>query len=225
MTRNKIIIFLVFFGAALLTVFAITGKCEEVSNSRIPIASISDQNVFLYSLTEKDGMYNDLLLKVKNNEIQTNWRNTMSEHLPIIEIRDLNNDNKNELIIILTEGYGTGFLQQKIHILDLNNLAEYLIKSPMEIIRNNVKAEITLENMAKLSYDKKIINIDLNDFFVGAKKEIYFGEILSYEITENKLKAFVSVQVNDKSSVIGTFKITYSINENEFVKNKIEFEE
>ncbi|WP_175548446.1 hypothetical protein [Lutispora thermophila] len=46
--------------------------------------------------------------------------------------------DKDEVIIILTIGYGTGVLQQEIHILNMEDLIEADIQDPIEALNREV---------------------------------------------------------------------------------------
>ncbi len=47
------------------------------------------------------------------------WMNvTNPTYYPIVHIADIDDDDKNEVIIILTNGYGTGTNEQEIHVLN-----------------------------------------------------------------------------------------------------------
>jgi hypothetical protein len=64
---------------------------------------------------------------------------------PQIYYDDINKDEKKELIIILTKGYGTGALEQEVNVfhIDTNRFGEVLVDHPMAIVNKNIKTTLT----------------------------------------------------------------------------------
>ncbi|NIK71601.1 hypothetical protein [Paenibacillus sp. BK720] len=71
------------------------------------------------------------------------WSNvTNPAYYPVIEVADLNEDGDNEIIVVLTKGYGTGDHAQEIHILSENDLKELMIEDPFYYIVKNSHSSI-----------------------------------------------------------------------------------
>jgi hypothetical protein len=86
-------------------------------------------------------LYRDFKIKFKGgifsrpywiNETNPTWS-------PQIICKDVNQDEKKELTIILTKGYGTGVLEQQAHIfhIEQKGLDNALVNVPVEVIIEN----------------------------------------------------------------------------------------
>ncbi len=66
-------------------------------------------------------------------------------YAPQIYYEDINNDEKKELVIVLTKGYGTGALDQEVNVFHIDNkpFGEVLVDHPMVIVNKNIKASLT----------------------------------------------------------------------------------
>ena len=69
------------------------------------------------------------------------WMNvTNPSYAPQVYYEDINKDEKKELIIILTKGYGTGLLDQEVIVfhIDNNQFGEVLVDNPMAIVNKDI---------------------------------------------------------------------------------------
>lgn len=105
---------------------------------------------------------------------------------------DLNGDENEELIIILTLGYGTGALEEEVHIIDPESLKETRVENALQIIDDHVELEVTPENIeVKVSGRKQII--PKTEWETESEKihSAGFGSIVSYKVENDVLKAYV----------------------------------
>ena len=68
---------------------------------------------------------------------------TNPSYAPQIFYENINNDEKKELIIILTKGYGTGVLDQEVKVFheDNHRFSEELVYKPMDIVSKNIQKQ------------------------------------------------------------------------------------
>ncbi|WP_196426676.1 hypothetical protein [Lysinibacillus cavernae] len=148
---------------------------------------------------------------------------------------DINKDGINELIIILTKGIGTGILEQEAHVFHIQDQrinkefvevpVEVLVDDPIAIVLKNVKTEL-LSNKAIISIgekkdviDTKHLKIEPNHLF----PDIYFGNLISFEINDKQLIAKIGGQISQASGSIGDIQITYIFKDEMYQAKSIEF--
>ncbi len=196
--------------------------------------------VKVYLNKENNGMYEEITIETKDNQKTFQWRNvTNPTYVPIKYIADVNNDNKDEIIIILTTGYGTGVHVQDIHILNLENLTEIFIEDPIEAINSTVTSSIIADGNkvnVEVKWDNQTIEKTYDKSYAGLWFEkVAFGSHVEYEVENNRIVAKVScaispagfaftavvlydenlkvinIEVVDNEANIGTEEETYSI--------------
>jgi len=164
------------------------------------------------------------------------WINTTSPTWsPQILYEDINKDGKNELIIILTKGTGTGILEQEVHVFQVKNQrlnkelvevpVEVLVDDPIAIVLKNVKTEL-LSNKAIISIGDKKYVIDTKPLKIEPSHlflDIYFGNRISFEINDNQLIAKIGGQISQAGGSIGDIQITYSFKDKMYQAKSIEF--
>ena len=81
------------------------------------VASCEKHQVFLYA-QKRNGVYEDFQVVYKGGIVsKKDWVNvTNKTYAPKIIIEDISGDETPEIVIILTKGYGTGVLDQELHV-------------------------------------------------------------------------------------------------------------
>lgn len=192
------------------------------------IGKIDQENITIYA-KEKGGFYQDFEIDFKGN-VYANpfWMNvTNPAYAPEIYYEDINQDGKKEFIIILTKGYGTGVLDQEVHVfhIDENRLEEVLVDNPMAIMNKNVKASLTPDKVdieiGKKHYELnvKALNQPPNTLF----NEIYFGNIIQYSVKNNQLLAIAHPQLAP-GVFWGNIIITYEYRNHMYQAKSIEYQ-
>ncbi|MFJ8459536.1 hypothetical protein ACIQ57_10440 [Lysinibacillus xylanilyticus] len=229
----KKIIILIF----AISLFAVLIKAKAMINEYDEIAKSDKVDVSLYA-KKMNGVYTNFKINFQGGVLsRPYWINTTSPTWsPQIIYEDINKDGKNELIIILTKGYGTGILEREVHVFHLQNQllskkfvevpVEVLVDDPIAIVLKNVKTEL-LPNKANISIGDKKYTIDIKS--LGIKPEhlfadIYFGNIINFEIKDNQLIAKIGVQISPAGGYIGNIRITYMFKDNIYQAKSIEFE-
>ncbi|MBS4199162.1 hypothetical protein KHA93_05775 [Bacillus sp. FJAT-49732] len=175
-----------------------------------------------------DDLYYDFKIDFKGRiASRPFWMNvTNPTYAPKIYYEDINQDEKNELIIILTKGYGTGALDEEVYVFetDSNRFGEVLVDNPLAVVLKNTKTRLTL-TAAKLSIGDKQYVVNISP--VGIKpenifKDIYFGSIIKYELENNHLIARLAAQVSLAHS-IGEVIITYEYRDKMYQARSVDF--
>ncbi|MGA3674295.1 hypothetical protein [Lysinibacillus agricola] len=229
----KKIIILIF----AISLFAVLIKAKAMINEYDEIAKSDKVDVSLYA-KKMNGVYTNFKINFQGGVLsRPYWINTTSPTWsPQIIYEDINKDGKNVLIIILTKGYGTGILEREVHVFHIQNQllnkkfvevpVEVLVDDPIAIVLKNVKTEL-LPNKANISIGDKKYTIDIKS--LGIKPEhlfadIYFGNIINFEIKDNQLIAKIGGQISSAGGYIGDILITYMFKDNIYQAKSIKFE-
>jgi len=229
----KKIIILIF----AISLFAVLIKAKAMINEYDEIAKSDKVDVSLYA-KKMNGVYTNFKINFQGGVLsRPYWINTTSPTWsPQIIYEDINKDGKNVLIIILTKGYGTGILEREVHVFHIQNQllnkkfvevpVEVLVDDPIAIVLKNVKTEL-LPNKANISIGDKKYTIDIKS--LGIKPEhlfadIYFGNIINFEIKDKQLIAKIGGQISPAGGYIGDIRITYMFKDNIYQAKSIEFE-
>lgn len=215
-------VFLIVYISFLVPISMISAKDEGYK----VVSELPGEKIILYA-KEKDGSYRDFKLVFKDGAYSKPfWTNvTNPTYAPKLSYEDLNNDGNKELIIILTTGTGTGVLNKEVHVFDYRDeygLTEVLVDNPLAIIHKNVKTKLTTEK-AELILGNKVFTVDTKSIKPSHLfEEVYFGNIIDYEVINNKLMVRVSGQITPETFV-GDIIITYEYRDEMYQAKTIEF--
>ena len=155
------------------------------------------EEVLVYLNNESAGMYEEVTVETKDNKKTFPWRNvTNPTYAPITYVADVDNDDEDEIIILLTIGYGTGVYASDIHILNIEDLTEIDIEDPVEAIKNTVTSSIVADGNkvnVEVNWDGKIIEKTYDKSYAGMWfEEVVFGSHVRYEVSNNRIFAKVT---------------------------------
>ncbi|MGI6550403.1 MAG: copper amine oxidase N-terminal domain-containing protein [Syntrophomonadales bacterium] len=167
----------------------------------------------LYPFQEINGMYDGFILEVNGNRQYFNWKNISNPTFaPRIVLTDINQDDEEELIIILTTGNGTGVHIEDIHVLNPDTFTEFEVEAPAEIVKQNIVTGIAPDG------DQVTIHIKIGDEETKVYKDkdyaatwfdsVSIGNNRRYEVIDNKLVAKMVAQVSP-AGFIGEIEATY----------------
>ncbi|KAB2328549.1 hypothetical protein F7731_25340 [Cytobacillus depressus] len=188
------------------------------------VASSNEEDVTIYA-KEMDGLYYNFKIDYKDISFKEPfWMNvTNPSYAPQIIVEDIDGNGTEELIIILTLGYGTGTLKQEVHVYHIeNNFSEVLVDNPMAIVFKNVKATL-LPNEAKISIADKQVTVDFEVEPEYLNNEVGFGGIINYYVKDNQLIANIGTQVSP-AGFIGNVVIKYEYRDKMYQAKSIEFQ-
>jgi hypothetical protein len=146
-------------------------------------------------------VYREILVDIKGKKRYFScWKiDTNPTFKPELILNDMNNDGKEDLVIITTKGTGTGIFIQEIHVFDVNNFNDIYVMDPIEAIYQNVKTEMTKKNgiiYINIKVKDKIFNIKAKESSAGIwYDDVAFGSTIRYEVLDNRLVAKVGAQV------------------------------
>lgn len=220
MKRYIIVLLIIYLVVALNIV--------EAKNEEYEIVSTLSKEDITLSAKKIGSLYRDFKIDFKGATFyRPFWVNdTNPTYAPQIYYEDINKDGKQELIVILTKGYGTGVLDEEVHVFrNKNGLMNILVDNPMAIIYKNIKTKLTTEK-AEISLCGKVFHVDippLNIQPTNLYDDIAFGEILRYEVKDKQLIARVSAQVSP-ASFIGEVVIVYEYRDKMYQAKSVSFQ-
>lgn len=187
------------------------------------------ENITLYG-KKMNGLYRGFKIDFKGR-IYTRpfWNSeTSPTYAPQIFYIDINKDQKDELIITLTTGHGTGLLWEEVHVFDTLdnrlNVDEVIVDNPLAIINNNVKTKLSNEK-AEIHVGDTEYKVDITPFEIKPENlfdDIGFGSIIDYEVINNNLMVRVSGQITP-AMFVGDIIITYEYRDKMYQAKAIEF--
>ncbi len=209
----------------LVFIFFVVPKSNSATNEGYEVvAKLPNENIVLYA-KKMNGLYRDFKLDFKGETyFRPFWINdTNPTYAPKLFYEDINKDGTKELIITLTKGYGSGALDEEVHVYRYTNgLIDVLVDNPMAIINKNVKTKLTTEKAEIILGDKVYVidtkSIEPSHLF----EDISFGSIIDYEVINNNLMVRVSGQITP-AMFVGDIIITYEYRDKMYQAKAIEF--
>ncbi|MFJ7737632.1 hypothetical protein ACIQ2D_15060 [Lysinibacillus sp. NPDC097287] len=222
MKKGIILVFAISFFVVLTQGNAMITEYDEITKS-----DKADVSLFAKKM---NGVYTDFKIDFQGSVFSRPfWINTTEPAWhPQIIYKDINQDGKNELIIILTKGTGNGILEQEVHIFHIQKqkINKELVDDQIAIVLKNVKTEL-LPNKATISIGKKKYTIDTKPLKIEPEHlfpDIYFGNLINFEINDNQLIAKIGGQISPAGGSIGEVKITYMFKHKMYQAKSVEFE-
>ena len=212
-------------------------KDEAIITEYDEIAKSDNGDIILYATKMNvNDIYTDFKIDFKGIIYSRPfWINTTNPTwFPEIISEDINQDGTKELIIMLTRGTGTGIIEREVHVFNIQNqqlgklhyegLVEVLVDDPIAIVLKNVKTDISSNKATVIIGDKKY-TIDIKSLGIQPEvlfSDIYFGNIINFEIIDNQLVAKVGGIISP-SGYIGSNQITYMFKDKMYQAKSIEF--
>ncbi|HDR8111909.1 TPA: hypothetical protein QCY85_005131 [Bacillus cereus] len=196
------------------------------------VGSIPEASTILYA-TEKEGELANFKLQLNGHILSfPKWMNVSNQtYYPQLYYSDINDDEKKEIIIVLTTGYGSEVIIQNVHVFNKTknqvgeSFKEIPVDNPISIINNSVKTTLNKsEAIIKIRNDINKINIkklgiDPTHIF----SNIAFGSVFKFEVTKNKLNAIVGATIAPSGGYLGDIYITYTFKDNGYKIDHITF--
>lgn len=197
----------------------------------VNVGKIEEANINLYAEDEGEFLknftlnYDDRILKFPS------WKNVTNQtYYPELLYTDLDGDYSKDLIIILTLGYGTGLIEQEVHIFHKSKtnkvLNEKTVINPKEILEKNLITKINGSQVMITIKNKKTIQIGIKCLGVNPKdlfSNITTTNLIQYDIIDYKLTAIIGAQIAPVGGYIGDFYISYKNLNDIYSIDNIEF--
>ncbi|RUS46739.1 hypothetical protein [Cohnella sp. AR92] len=165
------------------------------------ISESQDKSVQILADTKATGeMFTGLTVKIRNQEKKFPWKNVANPtYSPEIYVENMDNGPENEIIIVLTSGYGTGVQKTELHALK-NDYYEFSVQDPVQAVRSSVKSSHEIndgKHRFSLSYKGKTLTKEYGVKEAGLWfDDVVFGNIVRYRIEDKQVIAEVPAQVS-----------------------------
>lgn len=146
------------------------------------------------------GMFQGITVRIDGQSKRFEWENVANPaYFPRVWTVNLDEDPDEEAVIVLTAGYGTGYSENRVHVLK-RDFREIPVEDAIEKVRMLAvtRAEIepdTRNFTLEISEETHTFSYPEGDAGVWFD-EIVFGNVTQYEVKDGMLVADVSVQVS-----------------------------
>ncbi|PWW38089.1 MULTISPECIES: hypothetical protein [Paenibacillus] len=166
------------------------------------LSETSDKKIAIYGVQDKaqKDMFSSLDVVINGETKTFNWINvTNPSFYPQISVVDLNADGKDEIVIVLTKGTGTGVHDSEVHVLK-SDFTEISVSDPRKFVLSNIKVDLKTDKGIRkytLSVDGQehlfeFSESDSNDWF----EQPTVQNILKFGIKDNQLIAELPIQIS-----------------------------
>lgn len=192
------------------------------------VSDIPNTDIKLYYVehNESKGMYNGFVLQINGVKTYFRWENVDNpSRKPKLVLSDLDKDGRNELVVVLNKGYGTGVQDEEVHVIKLEPFFyEVLVENPLIALHKKVHIEKSPDQiMISLNNKKTVLNKKgmtslpfLEDLGAG------YGHHIGFEASNNTLYSRVFLGVGTNPGV-GEFLIKYNYKDEIFQVQSIDF--
>jgi hypothetical protein len=227
---KKIGVTVLLLGAVMLMGCG-SGEQAKVQTQQKPkdvaplIQSSKDKNVQLFAAT--DGV------KVDINGKEKTFKWTFIRHIgtdPQVFYTDVTGDGKEEAVIIIQTGRGTGMDNYDIHVLNAADLSEVKVQGYEEIAKKKLdnrvekKGDGTLDIFVKVQGKETNFNYGFDPAPQYNQDELYFGGVTVYSLENQLIKLSLPGSVGVSPTYVCDFNITYAYDadKNELIADLIE---
>lgn len=180
------------------------------------VAKDEKEGVFIYATPfSKDDLFRNVRVKIGKEVVEPqDWQISMrEERRPELQVMDLNDDGKKEVVIILTLGTGTWVVQKEAHILQevetANGLAfeEMDIDNPVHTIQRDFRFKATEK---KIEVEGRGHTWKANNLCgkTNFKHRFPLHQSVNWKVEGNNLNAHVGLTLTD-NCVPGEFILKY----------------
>ncbi|GGD78354.1 copper amine oxidase N-terminal domain-containing protein [Paenibacillus nasutitermitis] len=214
-------------------------------NAQTSKVTIEDQEVLLTQYSkgnQKVKMWGNKVngdywgMKITIGDITRNfpfWHNVGNpSYAPRILLEDLNQDGKDELLVILTTGYGTGLKDEEAYIFDSESFNEIPLEDWQTYALKHVVPGRVTEEGARIRIDNVETSIPHHipaEEFKGDQPQWWYdspayGQVIRYEVRQNALYAVLPLWYSPAHSA-GQLEIRFSYQDRFFQGKSIEYKE
>lgn len=180
----------------------------------------------------KEGQYSYESVTVDVNGVKKtfNWIFSTLED-PRIYYKDVTDDGKEEAVIVLNKGKGTGLNIDELHVLDGTDLSEIKVQSYQEIVADQIETGVTRKNdqtlAIKVKSQGKEHQFDYQVAGIHFKQDkLSFGGVVYHWMKNQQIVTTLGASVGISPQYIGDFQITYRLDNanNKLIADQIRFE-
>ncbi|MGG4049081.1 hypothetical protein [Paenibacillus favisporus] len=204
----------------------------DMTDPSLDTKSWSSENKEVKLTPVKEGQYSYESVAVDVNGVNKafDWSFSTTED-PRIYYTDVTGDGKEEAVIILNKGKGTGLNIDELHVLDGTDLSEIKVQSYQEIVAGQIETGVTRKNdqtlAIKVKSQGKEHQFDYHVAGINFKQDkLSFGGVIYYWMKNQQIVTTLGASVGISPQYVGDFQITYKFDqaENKLIADQIRFE-
>ncbi|HBU83990.1 MAG TPA: hypothetical protein DEF35_20455 [Paenibacillus sp.] len=210
----------------------VTTKPEQESNSKLKlIGSSEDEKVKLYAVKETEDAIERVTLDINGRATDFDW--SISHHSgtePQLFYTDLTGDGKEEAIVIIQIGRGTGLDIYEIRVVNSDSLSEIKVQRYEDIVAEYIESRVSKNDDGTLAITVNSqgqvdnFNYDFDPAPDYHQDELVFGGVVIYTLDNHKIKLSLPGSIGISPTYVCDFNITYTFDkvDNEFIVDQIE---
>jgi hypothetical protein len=207
-------------------------KPEQETNSKLKlIGSSEDEQVKLYAVKETQDAIERVTLDINGRVKDFDW--SISHHSgtePQLFYTDLTGDGKEEAIIIIQVGRGTGLDIYEIHVVNSDSLSEIKVQRYEDIVAEHIESRVSKNDDGTLAITVNSqgqvdnFNYEFDPAPDYNQDELVFGGVVIYTLDNHKIKLSLPGSIGISPTYVCDFNITYTFDkaDNEFIVDQIE---
>lgn len=192
--------------------------------------SSENKEVKLTPVKEGEYSYESITVDVSGVKKTFDWSFPTLED-PRIYCTDVTGDGKEEAVIILNKGKGTGLSIDELHVLDGRELSEIKVQSYQEIVADQIETGVTRKNDQTLAIKVKSQGKEHQfDYQVSAinfkQDKLSFGGAVYYGVKNQQIVSRLGASVGISPQYVGDFQISYKFDHanHKLIADQIRFE-
>lgn len=210
----------------------VSTKPEQETNSKLKlIGSSEDEQVKLYAVKETEDAIERVTLDINGRAKDFDW--SISHHSgtePQLFYTDLTGDGKEEAIIIIQVGRGTGLDIYEIHVVNSDSLSEIKVQRYEDIVAEHIESRVSKNDDGTLAITVNSqgqvdnFNYDFDPAPDYHQDELVFGGVVIYTLENHKIKLSLPGSIGISPTYVCDFNITYTFDkaDNEFIVDQID---
>lgn len=210
----------------------VTTQPEQETGARLIMASKNGE-VKLYAAKETKNGTKGVTLNINGSQKEFDWNypgDTGND--PQVFYTDVTGDGREEAVIIIHIGKGTGLNNYDIHVVNAKDLSEIKVQSYEDIVADQIESHVAKNNDGTLAIRVKTqgkeynFNYDFDPAPDYSQEKLAFGGVLVYTLENQKIKLYVPGSVGVSPHYVSDFNVTYKFDsvKNEFIVDQIEVE-
>ncbi|WP_440114458.1 hypothetical protein [Paenibacillus sp. QZ-Y1] len=206
----------------------VTAQPEKENDLKIIKAS-QNEEVKLYSIKETKNGIEGVTLNISGSQKDFAWKIPDTGTEPQVFYTDLTGDGKEEAVIIIQTGKGTGLDNFDIHVVNSEDLTEIKVQSYEEIVAEQIETHVAKKGDGTLAISVKAqgkehnFNYEFDPVPDYKQDSLGFGGVYIYFLENQKIKLNLGGVVGVSPTYVCDFNITYKFDsaKNEFVADQI----
>lgn len=210
----------------------VTTQPEQETDAKLIKAS-KNEEVKLYAAKETKNGAKGVTLNINGSQKDFDWKypgDTGTE--PQVFYTDVTGDGKEEAVVIIQTGRGTGLDNFDIHVVNAQDLSEIKVQSYEDIVASQIESHVAKNDDGTLAITVKTqgkeynFNYNFDPAPDYIQDELGFGGTVIYALENQKIKLNISGSVGVSPTYVCEFNVTYKFDsaKNEFVVDQIEVE-